>query len=141
VSYPEVGKHMVFDGRLLHGAPMVPPPLAPPPLYARTHSRGFTGCADTHGRRVWQALRAWGGGASSTALRVTFLVNVWLHYQPLAARRLPKKVQPPPRSCSPSFWRGERKEKWLGLGLGLVWGVFFVDPLCCSSHKMALVWR
>jgi hypothetical protein len=31
VSHPAVGKHVVFDGRLLHGAPMVPGRAAPPP--------------------------------------------------------------------------------------------------------------
>jgi hypothetical protein len=54
LSFPRLGKHIVFDGARLHGA--VP-------------------CQ--------------GGGAPSGARRITFLVNLWLHHQPLGVERLP----------------------------------------------------
>lgn len=59
-SYPEVGKHVAFDGRLLHGA-------------LREMAEPDGDAAD-------------GARASS---RVTFLVNVWLNHRPKGVRPLP----------------------------------------------------
>ena len=81
VSRPALGKHMCFDGRLLHAAPSDfcgatttggggggggggPPPVASPV------PRGFANLRDEDGR----------------VLRVTFLVNVWLNYTPVGPR-------------------------------------------------------
>lgn len=62
-SYPEVGKHVAFDGRLLHGV--------------------LREMAEPDGDAVEGA----GAGASS---RVTFLVNVWLNHRPKGVRPLPE---------------------------------------------------
>mmetsp|Transcript_6366 Transcript_6366/g.13941 ORF Transcript_6366/g.13941 Transcript_6366/m.13941 type:complete len:192 (+) Transcript_6366:559-1134(+) len=64
MSLPRVGKHMVFNGKLLHGAPA---DLVP--LWAGKQSRG---------------------GADTS--RVTLLVNVWLNHKPRHAAGLPKKA-------------------------------------------------
>lgn len=55
ISHPRPGKHIVFDGRLLHGVPPVP---------------------------ELRELEA------EPALRVTFLVNVWLNHRPARVERL-----------------------------------------------------
>jgi hypothetical protein len=63
VSYPRRGKHVVFDGRLLHGAP------------AHHALRQSTTETVSQG--------------SSVEPRVTFLVNVWPNGPPLGVKRLP----------------------------------------------------
>lgn len=61
VSRPMPGKHISFDGRLLHGAP-----------------------ADAD---IWSAGSGGSGGAKGS--RVTFLVNVWLNHVPSSAEPFP----------------------------------------------------
>jgi len=61
--YPRVGRHLSFDGRLLHGAPVE---LASP------------GTA--------------GAGPSPTGARVTFLVNVWLQHKPNGVKPLDETI-------------------------------------------------
>ena len=88
-SWPKRGKHVAFDGRLLHG---VFPELSTP---AGGNSRG--------------------SGGSRSFRRVTFLVNVWLNHQPRDVRRLPEDVAKAltridetdafsfsPKTCSPA---------------------------------------
>ena len=81
--WPRPGRHLAFDGRMLHGAPQ--------------------GLAATGG----------GGGGGGNAPRVTLLVNVWLNHVPWAAdplhdeaRRQMRAPPPPPidlsRPCGPS---------------------------------------
>lgn len=66
LSRPRVGKHISFDGRLLHGAP-----------------------ADAN---LWvEGGEKEGGGGP----RVTFLVNVWLNYVPTSTERLPPGTSRP----------------------------------------------
>ena len=60
LSWPKTGKHMVFDGRFLHGAPSE---LARPPGGAGREGAGRT--------------------------RYTFLVNVWLNHRPTDAEPAP----------------------------------------------------
>ena len=55
ISWPQKGKHLVFDGALLHGVPFELLPHHP----------------------------------SSNSTRVTFLVNIWLNYRPLAIQPFP----------------------------------------------------
>ena len=59
ISRSEKGKHIVFDGRLLHGAPRL---NLFPTLETSSHA--------------------------SDDIRVTFLVNIWLHGKPLDAKTL-----------------------------------------------------
>jgi len=77
---PSVGRHLAFDGRLLHGAP-TGLSLAP---RGRGEGRGE---GSGEGRRR-DAAAVSGTGRS----RVTFLVNVWLNRKPWAAEPLPRSV-------------------------------------------------
>lgn len=70
VSYPRRGKHLVFDGRLLHGAP--------------AH----------HALRSIQNNGDGNAGKSDESLnRVTFLVNVWVNQQPSGVKPLSSEVR------------------------------------------------
>jgi hypothetical protein len=68
IAYPSEGKHMSFDGRLLHAAPH---DLSPPTAIAK-RSNG-------------------GGKKTKRNKRVTFLVNIWLNHFPLTAQVLGKE--------------------------------------------------
>ena len=71
VSYPSVGKHVSFDGRLLHGAPAVGlfgEGVGPTCEVNRPESTG-------HSQK-----------------RITFLVNVWLNHRPAGVQRLPADI-------------------------------------------------
>lgn len=57
ISWPRRGKHLVFDGRFLHGAP-----------------------SDLLSEK------------ETVNLRVTFLVNIWLHHKPLGIESFPEGV-------------------------------------------------
>lgn len=61
--YPRAGRHLVFDGRLLHGAP------------------------------AQEACQATNPGSQSTAKRVTFLANIWVGHRPANASPLPTELQ------------------------------------------------
>jgi len=67
ISHAERGKHLVFDGRLLHGAP------AHPRLRRDVDKLSLTRCYDD--------------------MRVTFLVNVWMNGKPLDAIELNEKTR------------------------------------------------
>ena len=65
--WPALGRHLAFDGKLLHGAlpNLTPCPTTPtPPAPA----------------------------AAAARKRVTFLVNVWLNHVPWGAEKLPKSI-------------------------------------------------
>ena len=63
ISRPAIGKHISFDGRLLHGAP-----------------------ADAN---IWKQQQLPTRSDTSTLTRITFLVNVWLNHVPSSAEPLP----------------------------------------------------
>uniref|UniRef100_A0A7S2L7H2 Uncharacterized protein n=1 Tax=Leptocylindrus danicus TaxID=163516 RepID=A0A7S2L7H2_9STRA len=67
ISHAERGKHLVFDGRLLHGAP------AHPRLRRDVDKSSLTRCYDD--------------------VRVTFLVNVWMNDKPLDAIELNEETR------------------------------------------------
>lgn len=60
VSFPEMGKHITFDGRFLHGAPL---DMANPNLNVPS--------------------------GMSSDFRVTFLANIWLNHHPANIKRFP----------------------------------------------------
>lgn len=76
ISHAEIGKHLVFDGRLLHGAP------AHPRLRRDVDKSLLKRCCDD--------------------VRVTFLVNVWMNGKPLDAIELNKDTRAHLRSLSAS---------------------------------------
>jgi hypothetical protein len=83
MSFPSTGKHMVFDGRLLHGAPEdlrqsnITPHNDNP---SAVHSAVDGATADGAGT----AAAAESGKNSGT--RYTFLTNIWLDHRPLFKR-------------------------------------------------------
>ena len=104
-SFPEVGKHIAFDGRLLHGVlrTMMPHSQSPPPARARgetmttTTTKTTTGrSARTHaeenedGKEAGAASVVGREGGNET--RVTFLGNVWLNHRPKGIKPLPECV-------------------------------------------------
>jgi hypothetical protein len=74
ISHPSPGKHLVFDGRMLHGAPAHP------------------------------GLRQSIVDPTFPKERITFLVNIWIGYRPCDATTLPndirEKLNGVPTSCS-----------------------------------------
>ena len=83
LSHPVAGKHLAFDGRLLHGAP------AHPALLRRNRSRCSRESDDDHREEN----DGGGGGVSSSSLRVTFLVNVWTSRRPSGVNVLPDWIR------------------------------------------------
>ena len=90
VSHPCAGKHLVFDGKSLHG---VPESLA--------RGNGAGAANDGSGG---------GGGSSSSSSgsypmdeppRVTFLVNIWLNHPPFGVQRFPFGDFPSARATMP----------------------------------------
>ena len=63
LSHPETGKHLSFDGRMLHGAP-----------------------------RELARAAALAGGAKKKPTRATFLVNVWLGHKPADVEPFPEEA-------------------------------------------------
>jgi hypothetical protein len=68
ISRPSFGKHVVFDGRLLHGAPSHP-------LLRQHNIKGEA--VETH----------------EHAIRITVLVNIWLNYKPARVNPLPQSIR------------------------------------------------
>ena len=101
--WPVRGRHLAFDGRLLHGAPTA---LAPRPPTDATQSepsaRPASGNGSAGGRKgkrkaaggKSQAKSTDGpdGSESTTAVRVTLLVNIWLNHIPSGADPLHEAV-------------------------------------------------
>lgn len=79
VSHPREGKHLAFDGRLLHGA--IDELTHPPPARAA--------------EEVNEASQDLSRDEDEDALaytRVTLMVNVWVDHRPSHATRLPEEV-------------------------------------------------
>lgn len=72
ISHPRVGKHLVFDGRLLHGAPSNNELRQTPDIVEEEHCS-----SQSHHQNI----------------RVTFLVNIWLSRRPSRVSVLPSKIR------------------------------------------------
>jgi hypothetical protein len=93
LSVPKMGKHVVFDGQLLHGAPYHSSLLRP-----TTTNRQQRQCDGNN-------IGSEGGGmnnnndydnnnsSSSSSLRVTFLVNIWTCRKPSNVHVLPDSIR------------------------------------------------
>ena len=73
VSHPREGKHLAFDGRLLHGA--IDELTHPPPARAE-YANGASQDEDE----------------DAAYTRVTLMVNVWVDHRPSRATRLPEEA-------------------------------------------------
>ena len=79
--WPRPGRHLAFDGRMLHGAPLGLAAAAGGEEGNRAAGRGAVRGAGAAGGAGSEG----GAGAEGDALRVTLLVNVWLNHVPWAA--------------------------------------------------------
>jgi hypothetical protein len=97
VSRPAMAKHLVFDGRLLHGAPLHES-LRPAAPSATTTITTTTAAAattddndnDSNGNHKQQKQQQ---DSPSGMLRVTFLVNLWMDRQPASVLPLDDVVR------------------------------------------------
>jgi hypothetical protein len=80
VSHARRGKHLVFDGRLLHGAPSHHA-LRPLPL--------DTAAEMTTAIKEWEDI----GATSEQQWRITFLVNVWIGHKPAGVHGMPTEIR------------------------------------------------
>jgi hypothetical protein len=78
-SWPHPGRHLCFDGRLLHGA-----------MSELAEGQGV-GDGKSTGKGSPSGGRA-GKKPAAPLKRVTFLVNVWLNHKPWGAEELPESV-------------------------------------------------
>jgi hypothetical protein len=69
VSVPEVGKHISFDGRFLHGAP--------------SQLKSLSGIDNNNNNNNNE------NSSKSNTYRLTFLVNIWINYRPCKVSILP----------------------------------------------------
>ena len=83
---PRVGRHLSFDGRMLHGAPSSV--LEPPATAKLATAKPAT-------------------AEPAVPLRVTFLVNLWLNHAPGGAAPLPAAVRAKLRPAAPATSNGE----------------------------------
>jgi hypothetical protein len=98
LSHPAVGKHLAFDGRLLHGAPATFFPRSGTRCAGgKTAASSDAGMPDRKRRRL--AEEAPGGASWSSPSndtddnqRITMLVNVWINHCPLDAELLDDDV-------------------------------------------------
>ena len=77
VSHPVAGKHLAFDGRLLHGALHE---LAAPGMAAEVDGGGSEAAEE---------------GVAEATTRVTLLVNLWAGRTPAQLSRVPERVAAP----------------------------------------------
>jgi hypothetical protein len=80
VSRPRMGKHLVFDGSLLHGAPLHPS-LQPTAVATTTIKEEEPAKGDDD------------DNSSSSSIRVTFLVNVWKDRKPASIQCLDDDIR------------------------------------------------
>ena len=76
ISHPQVGKHIAFDGRLLHGAPAT---FFPPMAMSQPEEDG----SDRQSKRPKTV---------TCSQRITLLVNIWVNHCPLDAEILDDEI-------------------------------------------------
>eukprot|EP00532_Pseudo-nitzschia_australis_P013916 CAMPEP_0168226778 /NCGR_PEP_ID=MMETSP0140_2-20121125/13625_1 /TAXON_ID=44445 /ORGANISM="Pseudo-nitzschia australis, Strain 10249 10 AB" /LENGTH=596 /DNA_ID=CAMNT_0008157949 /DNA_START=30 /DNA_END=1820 /DNA_ORIENTATION=+ len=86
VSRPQIGKHICFDGRLLHGAPYHPSLLSPsssPTISANEGNGSAIPESDVIAREE----------SVTPIFRVTFLVNIWKDRRPASVNLLDDNIR------------------------------------------------
>ncbi|KAL7568729.1 hypothetical protein ACA910_021722 [Epithemia clementina (nom. ined.)] len=89
ISHPQIGKHIAFDGRLLHGAPAT----FFPPMDDKENKGDFTRyktCCDDEKEPEMKRLKP--TTEQYCSQRITLLVNVWVNHCPLDAEILDDEV-------------------------------------------------
>jgi hypothetical protein len=102
ISHPRVGKHIAFDGRLLHGAPATFFPPADSCLNEKKKRKVPTSASDENeedppaAKRAKHSMNEQNDEAKAVNqrenLRVTFLVNIWINHCPLDAEPLDDEI-------------------------------------------------
>lgn len=121
ISQPVPGKHLVFDGRLLH---LVAPELAAEPPSDQSVE------PDTEDNGVTESTSNNRAAAPIGAPRVTFLVNIWLHHKPRSLRPLPDALVP---LLQPATTAAAAPAQWLQLQR-----IPVADGRCEVDHKDSL---
>ena len=92
VSHPQLGKHVLFDGRLLHGAPAH--------FALRRWDTERQGSADT--TTMTSSSRTNTPSTTTATHRITFLVNLWTHQRPAGVFPLPGFIRLALKTCCES---------------------------------------
>jgi predicted metalloenzyme YecM len=90
LSIPKMGKHVVFDGQLLHGAPYHSSLLRPHTTTTTTDTGNNIG---SEGGGMNNNNNDDNNNLSSSSLRVTFLVNIWTCRKPSNVHVLPNSIR------------------------------------------------
>lgn len=88
ISNPEIGKHIVFDGRLLHGAPSHYA-LRP---YNNSNNNNHHHCENHNNNEISNNNIAC-TNEEGQEIRITFLVNLWLNHKPAGIFVLPNNIR------------------------------------------------
>ncbi|KAL7558692.1 hypothetical protein ACA910_013410 [Epithemia clementina (nom. ined.)] len=114
ISHPQPGKHIVFDGRLLHGAPANLELRLPQPMHQEQRQQkeapttSQTTIRDGRNNRdqgkLDQLQQQQQQKYPEVSVRITFLVNVWHSHRPAGITSLPESIrqsllalEPPPQ--------------------------------------------
>ena len=116
ISRPAIGKHLVFDGKLLHGAPShdllsIRQQQHQQPTTESLSSSTTKGGEDT--------------SSNTTRVRVTFLVNVWKDHRPASVQYLDDDIRQTLLNLSSTTNSENRKNKTVG---GCSCPSFLTDP-------------
>uniref|UniRef100_A0A7S4BXZ0 Uncharacterized protein n=1 Tax=Chrysotila carterae TaxID=13221 RepID=A0A7S4BXZ0_CHRCT len=96
--WPRAGRHLSFDGQLLHGAPSelaresIAPPRAECERADQTSSTGKQKASTGKQKASTSEQEAGSGAKGPHSRRVTFLVNIWCNHKPWGAEKLPPKI-------------------------------------------------
>jgi hypothetical protein len=121
VSHPQAGKHISFDGRLLHCVPAELTAAQPPAASAAARSAGGSGGGGDvggSGDADDSGGSGSGGGSSRCRTRVSLLVNVWLNHRPEAVAALPQAVARGLSRAAPGDFLGEARTVVVGQAPG-----------------------
>ena len=90
LSHPAPHKHVVFDGRLLHGAPA---------HYGLRLGRQVLSPTTTTPSTL-SIIKDSDSNNINQSMRITFLVNIWINHKPAAVETLPDTIRQALNACS-----------------------------------------
>lgn len=105
LSAPRMGKHVAFDGRLLHGAPATFfPGVDPSSAEERPHKKQKLEHGGESAVTVPTAAAITLSNEPQQSQRVTFLVNVWLNHCPMDAELLDDDIIDQLKTAPDTVW-------------------------------------
>jgi hypothetical protein len=112
LSHPRQGKHISFDGRLLHGAPSTFFPPVKKNSKDNTNSENGWGWSEDDDERPAKKVKLSAESVQNETLpqqkRITFLVNIWINHCPLDAEPLEDEI------VEQLGAKGEISMSWIG---------------------------